>query len=82
MIHLVGALGGIAIMGAYILATTRRISVMSNACQGINLVGAVILMGYSLVLLAWVSVALNTIWGAVAVGALVRNRRTARRLVL
>lgn len=79
MIHMVGAVGGVLIMGAYILVTTRRIGVMSSAFQGTNLVGAVILVGYSFALTAWVSVALNTTWGAVAAGALVKNHRRPRR---
>lgn len=77
MVHLIGSVGGIVILIAYALASTRRIPVTGNAFQIMNLSGAIVLLLYSIVLVAWVSVGLNAVWGTVAAVALIRNYRAA-----
>lgn len=77
VVHLIGSVGGIVILIAYALASTRRIPVTGNAFQIMNLSGAVVLLAYSVVLVAWVSVGLNAVWGSVAAIALIRNHRAS-----
>lgn len=77
VVHLIGSVGGIVILIAYALASTRRIPVTGNAFQIMNLSGAVVLLAYSVVLVAWVSVGLNAVWGTVAAIALIRNHRAS-----
>lgn len=75
MIHAVGTLGLLMLLGAYFLISTGRLSAASPRYQGMNLVGAIALLVYSYVLGAWASVALNVIWGGIAVAALARLTR-------
>ncbi|MEZ5117070.1 MAG: hypothetical protein R2737_12465 [Candidatus Nanopelagicales bacterium] len=77
MIHLVGALGTVLVLGAYFLVSTRRIGSASRAFQGMNLVGAAALVVYAVALSAWANLVLNSVWAAIALVALLRLRRTA-----
>ena len=77
MIHVVGTIGMLLVLGAYALVSLRRIAAASIAFQGMNLVGAGFLAVYSLVLGAWATVALNVVWALIALAALVRARSAA-----
>lgn len=79
MIHLVGAVGTILVLGAYFLVSTRRIRSESVAFQAMNLSGALLLTGYAFALAAWATVVLNGIWGIIALAALTRVVRGRRR---
>jgi lipid-A-disaccharide synthase-like uncharacterized protein len=79
VIHLVGAAGTILVLGAYFLVSTRRIRSESVAFQAMNLVGAALLTVYAVALTAWATVALNGVWGVIALAALVRVVRQHRR---
>lgn len=80
VLHAIGNVGVLFVLGAYFLLSTGKIKAISNWYQGMNLGGAIFLTGYSLVLAAWASVALNTIWAAIAVVSLIINLRRARAL--
>lgn len=77
MIHVVGTIGMLLVLGAYALVSLRRIAAASVAFQGLNLVGAGFLAAYSLALGAWATVALNVVWALIALAALVRVRSAA-----
>lgn len=79
MIHVLGAIGTILVLAAYFLVSSRRISSESRAFQLLNLIGAVMLALYSVVLAAWSSVALNAIWSVIALVALWRIVRPRTR---
>ena len=79
MIHVLGAIGTICVLLAYFLVSSRRINSESREFQLLNLVGAIMLAVYSLVLTAWSSVALNAIWAVIALFALWRIIRARGR---
>jgi hypothetical protein len=66
------------VLGAYLLVSSNRVKSISPAYQALNLVGAVILIGYSLALAAWASVVLNSVWALIAAWALALNYRRIR----
>lgn len=55
---------------AYLMLSTKRIQSDSVSYQGLNLVGAVLLIIYAVVLTAWANVMLNVVWGFIAIFAL------------
>lgn len=75
MAHLTGFLGTFCVLGAYFLLSTGRIKAASLQYQGINLVGAALLTAYGFILAAWASIALNAVWGLIALVALLRVLR-------
>lgn len=75
MLHAVGTVGLVLLLGAYFLVSTRRLSSVAPTYQAMNLVGGIILVGYSFALEAWASVALNVVWSGIAAAALIRSRR-------
>lgn len=75
MVHVLGGIGTILVLGAYLLVSTQRVDPRSLAFQGMNLVGAVLLAIYGILLFAWASVALNVVWAGIGVAALWRMRR-------
>lgn len=77
MIHVFGAVGMLLLMSAYGLVSAKRLTPSGIAYQGMNCSGAVILVIYSIVLAAWVSVALNVVWAIIALVALIRNHFAA-----
>lgn len=74
IIHVVGNLGVLLILGAYLLVSSQRLKPSAPLYQILNLVGAVILVAYSISFAAWASVVLNGVWTLIAVWALVRIR--------
>lgn len=74
IIHVVGNLGVLLILGAYLLVSSQRLKPSAPLYQILNLVGAVILVAYSISFAAWASVMLNGVWTLIAVWALVRIR--------
>lgn len=75
LIHVLGGIGTLCVLGAYFLVSSGRVRPASRAFQGVNLLGAALLVVYSVVLAAWASVALNFVWGVIALVALSRIRR-------
>ena len=78
MSHAIGFLGTFLVLGAYFLLSTGRIKAASMQYQGLNLIGAALLTLYGFLLAAWASIALNAIWGLIAVVALLRVFRPGR----
>ena len=78
VIELVGWLGAILVLGAYILVTSGRLSGKSALFQWMNALGA----GFFVLNTWWhgaiPSMVLNIIWAAIAIGALWRIYRTPR----
>ena len=72
MEHLIGGIGTILVLTAYFLVSTGRVPSKSLGFQGINLVGAILLTIYGFMLFAWATVALNGVWGLIAIVALFR----------
>lgn len=79
MEHLIGGLGTILVLTAYFLVSTGKVPSKSLGFQGINLVGAALLTIYGFMLFAWATVALNGVWGLIAIVALVRVFRDRSR---
>jgi hypothetical protein len=75
VIHAVGTVGLVLLLGGYFLVSAGRLSGQSARYQSMNLVGALVLVTYSWALEAWASVVLNVVWGGIAAVALVRARR-------
>jgi hypothetical protein len=75
MIHVIGNVGVLLVLVAYLLVSNGRIASTSPKYQWLNLVGAAILIAYSVVFVAWASVVLNSIWLLIALVALVKIRR-------
>lgn len=78
LLHVIGNIGVLMILGAYFLVSSSMIKSISPWYQSLNLVGAIIMAIYSLVLAAWASVVLNGTWAIIAVVALLVNLRKAR----
>lgn len=70
MEHIIGFIGTVLVLLAYLLLSTKRIQSDSVSYQGLNLVGAVLLIIYAVVLTAWANVLLNVVWGFIAIFAL------------
>lgn len=75
MIHVLGILGTILVLGAYFLVSSGRMQSASIRYQGMNLVGAGLLAAYQVFLAAWPTVVLNIVWAGIAVAAIMRVRR-------
>jgi len=78
MSHAIGFIGTFLVLGAYFLLSAGKINSASLQYQGINLLGAALLTIYGFMLAAWASIALNAIWGVIALVALLRVLRPGR----
>lgn len=76
MLHAAGAIGPVLLLVAFYMASSGRWSARSTVYQLLNLVGSLILIVYSVILEAWVSVGLNAIWSLIAGFELLRARTT------
>ena len=76
LIETVGWLGAGLILLAYLLLSTGRIAARSAAYQGLNLAGAIGFVVNSGWNGAVPSAALNVVWAAIALTALLRLQRT------
>lgn len=79
MVHVIGGIGTILVLAAYFLVSTGRLKSASLGFQGMNLIGAALLTIYAVALVAWASVALNAVWGIIALVALVRVIQRRRK---
>ncbi len=71
LVHAFGAVGMACLLIAYYLVSTGRLSPQTVLYQGLNLVAGIILAVYAAILGAWVSMALNIFWAAIALRALI-----------
>lgn len=78
VLHVIGNVGVLMVLGAYFLVSSERIKAISPWYQWLNLSGGVIIAVYSAILAAWASVVLNCTWAVIAVVALFMNARRAR----
>ena len=78
LLHVIGNLGVVLYLGAYWLVSLGRVASFSPRYQVPNFIGALILLGYSIILTAWASVVLNVVWALIAGTSLVINAKGAR----
>jgi len=78
MEHIVGGVGTVLVLAAYFLVSTGRLESRSYGFQGMNFLGAGLLTVYAVLLFAWASVALNLVWGLIALVTIWRVFRSAR----
>jgi lipid-A-disaccharide synthase-like uncharacterized protein len=79
MEHIIGFIGTVLVLLAYLLLSTKKIQSDSVSYQGLNLVGAILLIIYAVVLTAWANVLLNVVWGFIAIFALAKLFVALRR---
>ncbi len=77
LIAVVGWVGAALLVAAYALVSTGRLSGSGLRFQLLNIVGGVALTVNTAYHGAWPSAALNVVWVAVGLGALVRQYRMA-----
>lgn len=75
LVEYAGWLGAGALLGAYVLVSSGRLTARGNAFQLLNVAGAVGLVVNGAWHDAWPSVGLNVVWIAVGSAALARARR-------
>ena len=73
-IDIVGWLGAILLLAAYVGVSARRLDGHGRAFHGLNLLGSAGLAAHSSVNGAFPSAALNAIWMAVGAATLLRGR--------
>ena len=73
--ELLGWYGAIAIIGAYYLNSTGRLSAQSRLYQLLNITGALGIVIVSFAKSAWQPAALNCIWALIALVSLLQLRR-------
>lgn len=78
-VNVLGWAGAACLLLAYGLASTGRVSAEGARFQLMNLGGALALTVNSGYYGAWPSAALNVVWIAIGVGALIRGRYVRRR---
>ena len=71
--QLLGWIGAVFLIGAYIALTTGRSSSSSKRFHAANLVGAVLLGVGGAMLGAWFAVGLNVFWAVIALAGLLRR---------
>jgi hypothetical protein len=76
-VELAGWLGAGALLGAYVLVSSGRLTARGQAFQLLNLAGAAGLVLNGAWHDAWPSVGLNAVWIAVGLAALARLPRAA-----
>jgi hypothetical protein len=79
-IDAVGWIGAVLLLVAYVLVSTRRLEGQAATFHGLNLLGGAGLAANSAVNGAFPSVALNVIWMAVGIVALVRRADRSDRV--
>lgn len=73
---IIGSFAALLVLAAYIQASRGKWKATSLRFQLFNAVGASLLMFYGLHIGAYPNVALNAVWLAVAMAAILRTRRT------
>jgi hypothetical protein len=73
MDQVIAAVGAVLVLLAFWLVSTDRVHADDTSYQLLNLLGAGLLATGAVMTESWAFVALNTIWAAVALSALVRR---------
>ena len=76
---IIGAIGATLLLVAYFMATTKRWQTHTVRYQLSNLVAAILLIMYSFAKTAYVHVAINIVWAAVAIVGLIFVGEHAKR---
>lgn len=79
VVQLIGWLGAAALLWAYGLLTSSRVSPTSGRYLALNLAGSAALGLSTAAAHAWPSVTVNVLWLALGIGPLVRARARRRR---
>ncbi len=77
-----GGVGTLCVLLAYFLVSTGRVKSASYTFQGINVLGAGLLLAYSVILGAWAALVLNIVWvgiGSIAMIQIGRRRTRDQR---
>lgn len=75
-IHIIGWLGGIIVVIAYLLNTTGKLSAKDFWYQFLNLIGSIALIINTYLVGAYPSAAVNVIWVIIAVGGLIKSKKS------
>jgi len=75
-IHIIGWLGGIIVVIAYLLNTTGKLSAKDFWYQFLNLIGSIALIINTYLVGAYPSAAVNVIWVIIAVGGLIKSQKS------
>ncbi len=67
-----GGVGTLCVLLAYFLVSTGRVKSASYTFQGFNVLGAGLLLAYSVILGAWASLVLNIVWVGIGSIALIQ----------
>ncbi|HEY5746268.1 MAG TPA: hypothetical protein VIU12_09350 [Chryseolinea sp.] len=78
LIDILGWVGSVLVVAAYGLNTYKKITADSLAFYGMNIVGGVFLVIYSLEKGAYANTFINVIWVLIAIPAILRYWRTAK----
>ncbi len=70
LLHGIGGISALIVLYAYWAISTGRLHSKSLLYQTLNLISAIIALWYLWVLQAWMSVAVQAVWGLVALLAL------------
>jgi len=73
LINILGWIGGVLVLSAYLLVSTGRVKGNSVPFQSLNIAGAVLLIVNSAWFGAYPSVGVNVFWIAIAVYSLVKK---------
>lgn len=74
-VHIIGWLGGILVVIAYLLNTTGKLTAKDFWYQFLNLIGSIALIINTFLVGAYPSAAVNVIWVAIAVVGLIKSRK-------
>ncbi len=72
MSHAMGGVGTLCVLLAYFLVSTGRVKSASYTFQGFNVLGAGLLLAYSVILGAWAALVLNIVWVGIGSIALIQ----------
>ncbi len=67
-----GGVGTLCVLLAYFLVSTGRVKSASYTFQGFNVLGAGLLLAYSVILGAWAALVLNIVWVGIGSIALIQ----------
>lgn len=78
-VHIIGWLGGILVVIAYLLNTTGKLKASDFSYQTLNLVGSIALIINTFIVGAYPSAAVNVIWVAIAIVGLYKATKSKQQ---
>lgn len=70
-IESIGIMGAMMVLGGYFLLSANYLDSNSVVYQLLNIIGSILLLGYSIYKKAWANVGINFIWMVIGLFALV-----------